>query len=255
MKIELRKEIIMKKIKIISLVVVFMLLLVTLMYLISNKATVYTNDNVSSKEATINSFSKPQVVKVTYKTISRKEFLQYLAKSEGTNVATAIKIDARLTKSFEGKHPEFFGKMATQKSAGYYEYGYITRTVDMGPIYYEESGKGKEDEIRIEESVAEQIYVNGSFRNFVYVSDPFTTRQEGNYSWHQTYSHTFLDDHPIQFTAMARGYVEVAVNSGFQSTLGVALEGIGFSISYSTGTTYYYRKTCTFPTWTYSLYP
>jgi len=247
----------MKKIKIISLVVVFMLLLVTLMYPISNKVTVYANDNVPSKEATINSFSKPQVVKVTYKTISRKEFLQYLAKSEGTNVATAIKIDAMLTKSFEGKHPEFFGRMATQESAGegHYEYGYVSRVVNFGLSYYEGTFGPESEEIQIEESVCTKVYVNGSFRNFVYVSDPFTEPCSGHYTWHQTYSHTFLDNPPIQFTAMAAGYAEVAVNSSLQTTLGAALEEVGFSLSYSTGTTYYYRKTCTFPTWTYSLYP
>lgn len=231
----------MKKVRIVSLIVISMLLVVTLAYSISgNKVSVYA-------EVTINGFSEPQVIEETYKVISREEFLQYLAKSKITSVANAIKIDKMLTKSFEEKHPEFFGKIANQQLSGHYEYGYISRTVDMGPIY----GSRR---ILIKESVITKIYVNGSFRQFVYVSDPSTSPGNGYFTWHETDSHTFLD-YPTQFTAMAAGYAEVAINSSEQVTLGVQLENVGFSFSYSLGMTYYYRKDCYLPQWTYNLYP
>lgn len=245
----------MKKIKIISLVVVFIFLLVTSLYLISNRAIVTSNNDVLSKEATANSF-KPQVVKLTYRAISRKEFLQYLAKSKGTNITNAINIDTMLTRSFKEKHPEFFGKKASQKSTGHYEYSYIARTIDMGPMYYEKSGKRKKEEVRIKEFVYTKVYVNGSSRSFVYVSDPFTDQQGGNYSWHQASSHTFLEnDHPAQFVAMATGYAEVAVNNVHQISLGAPLGVIWFRFRRSVSVPYYYTKDCFLPTWRYVLHP
>jgi len=231
----------MRKLRIVFLVVVSMLLVVTLVLpIIGDKVSAY-------KEVTINGFSKPQVIEETYKVISREEFLRFLAKFKRTSVTDAIKIDKMLTKSFEEKHPEFFRKIVNQQLSGHYEYGYFTRTVDMGPIY----GSRR---ILIKESVSTKVYVNGSFREFVYVLDPFTFPGNGYFTWYQTFSHTCLES-PTQFTAMAAGYAEVAINSRKQSTLGVELEGVGFSFSNSVGSTYYYRKDCYLPQWTYNLYP
>ena len=87
------------------------------------------------------SSSVPTVIngstETTYKKISKKEFLQYFAKSQNISVIDAIKTDIILTEEFEKKHPELFVRNNTIRSSGHYEYGYISKVVDFGPVYYE----------------------------------------------------------------------------------------------------------------------
>ncbi len=181
--------------------------------------------------------------------VSQKQFILFMAKIDKVSFREALKYDLIMTKKFEQKHPEIFNNSlkAENYSSGHYEYAYISRYVYFGPTY----GGGQ---IWIREVVPTKIYVNGSFRYFVYAHSPFTQPYTGNYTWHQSYGNTDLDS-PIQFTAMCSGYAEVAIDRSETNSIGIELEGSGFTLSFTQGNTFYYRKICDFPTWTYSLYP
>ena len=194
----------------------------------------------------------PVLIKETTKTISFSEIISGLEKTEGLNRREAIRYIVNKEKAFEKLHPELFASRS-DISSGHYEYMQLSHYEGFGEVYWESFGMEQSGQLVIQQSVYAEVYVDGSFRQFVWVGDPFTTPGSGGYTWHPTYNHT-RQDSPTQFTAMSSGYAEVAIGSTYQFSIGVDLEGAGFSFSYSSGSTYYYRKTCNFPIWTYNLY-
>ncbi|MGB9831746.1 MAG: hypothetical protein ACPLSP_06730, partial [Fervidicoccus fontis] len=211
--------------------------------------------------------------------LTKQQFLRDLAIIKKVSLLNLELLDLKLTKKFESMHPEIFSNNATVQSSGYYQYMYISRDVNFGYTYGNNS-------IIIREVVPAKVYVNGSFRQFVYVDNPFTRPvTSGSYTWTQSYTHTFLDDPPISFDAMGSGYAEVAISSSLSTSIGVELLGNGFTLRWTkketqilpkvellgngftragtvgniyyyrkVGNINYYRKICDFPTWHYSLY-
>jgi len=208
-------------------------------------AVLFTNATASCKEVPYN----PIVSKRQIEIVSRTQFIKRIVKSENISYSKALKYDAEMTKKFEQTHPDLFRPIKTYGStSGHYEYAYISRYVYFGYTY-----GGNYIEIR--QTVPVKIYVYGSFRSFVYAQNPFTQSCSGGYTWYQSYNHTDLGSPPTQFTALSSGYAEVTIDSSLALSIGIELVGNGFSLTFTQGSTYYYRKICDFPVWTYNLYP
>ncbi len=179
----------------------------------------------------------PVLIKETAKTISLSEAISGLKKAEGLNRRKAVEYIINNEKAFEKLHPELFTSHSNI-SSGHYEYVQLSRSEYFGQVHWKHCGIERSMPIVVQQFVYAEVYVDESSRQFVWVSDPFTTPISGRYTWHPTYNHT-RQDSPVQFTAMSNGYAEVSTSSS-----------IFFC---SLGSTYYYRKACDFSMWTYNL--
>lgn len=197
--------------------------------------------SVSAKDT-----QEPTVTGVVTQILSHSEFMKILAKSKGISLLSAELYDASMKENFQKMHPELFGPASAKSITGYYEpltysrYTYCGLSYGGCPIY-------------ITQYVPAEVYVDGSFREFVYVLTPYSQPGSGNYTWVPSYNYVELNS-PTQFTARGAGYAEVAIQTSQQFTIGLELQGLGFTVSYTSGTTMYYRKSCTLSTWSVSLY-
>ena len=245
----------MKKI-IIALIILVMMFCISPFKASANNGVISSNGlSSASQNVSVNDIQYPIIINKTVKTISFHELISGLAKTKGMSPSAAAKYILSKEKEFEKRNPELFASYSTSTS-GHYEYVLYSRDMQFGYVYWQTNPFGGEDSgpLVIRQAVYAEVYVYGSFRQFAWVGDPFTEADSnGGYTWHPAYNHTRLDS-AIQFTALSSGYSEVAISSSFSGTIGAQLEGAGFSFSYSSGSTYYYRKNCDFPTWTVKLY-
>ena len=179
----------------------------------------------------------PVLIKENIRAVSFSEVVSGLEKTEGLNRRKAAEYIINNEKAFEKLHPEISASHSNI-FPGYYEYVQLSRSEYFGQVYWKHYGIERSRSVVVQQFVYVEVYVDESSRQFVWVSDPFTTPVSGGYTWHLTYNHT-RQDSPTQFTAMSSGYAEVSTSSS-----------IFFC---SLGSTYYYRKTCDFPIWTYNL--
>ena len=179
----------------------------------------------------------PVLIKETIKTVSFSKFISGLEKTEGLNRREAVEYIGNKEKAFGKLHPELF-TLYSNLSSGRYAYVQLSRSEYFGQVYWKHYGIERSRSVVIQQFVYAEVYVDEFSRQFVWVSDPFTMQDNSRYAWHSTYNHTRRDS-PTQFTAMSSGYAEVSTSSS-----------IFFRFL---GSTYYYRKTCDFPIWTYNL--
>jgi len=184
----------------------------------------------------------PVLIKETARTVSFPEITSGLEKTEGLNSNEVTEYIINKEKTFEKLHPGLFISYSDPAS-GHYEYMQFSRYEYFGKIHWLHYGAEQSSPIVIQQSVYAEVYVYGSFRQFVWVSNPFTATTINEYKWYPTYNHT-RQESPTQFTVMSSGYAEVATN----------LKGASFGIFYPHGGSYYYRKNCDFLMWTYSLH-
>ncbi len=213
--------------KVIAALIIFVLVFYLTSFMVNAK-TLPENINIQC----------PVLIKETTKTVSFSEVISGLEKTEGLNRREAIEYIINKEKAFEKLHPEFFATHS-DISSGHYEYVQLSRSEYFGQVYWKRYGIKQSRPVVIQQSVYAEVYVYKSFKQFVWLSNPFTTPSSGAYTWHSTYNYT-RQDSPTQFTAMSSGYAEVAISSPI--------------FFYFSGNTYYYRKTCDFPIWTHSLY-
>ncbi len=199
-----------------------------------------TNDTEIQLKIQEKSWEDPVHVKV----LTREEFLKTLAYSMKISLIEAQEFDFEKTMMFEKIHLGFVPSISI--NSGHYEYITIQNSQFFGPTL--------KSYIYVTEYAPAKVYVDGSFRQFIYVANPYSVPSSGDYTWYQTYSYSDLANPPVTVTLLCDGYAEVSINSSDQWTLGVQLEGLGFSFSHSVGTIYYYRKYCHFYPYTYSLY-
>ena len=179
----------------------------------------------------------PVLIKENIRTVSFSKFISGLEKTEGLNRREAVEYIGNKEKAFEKLHPELF-TLYSNLSSGRYAYVQLSRSEYFGQVYWKHYGIERSRSVVIQQFVYAEVYVDEFSRQFVWVSDPFTMQDNSRYAWHSTYNHTRRDS-PTQFTAMSSGYAEVSTSSS-----------IFFRFL---GSTYYYRKTCDFPIWTYNL--
>ena len=99
--------------------------------------------------------------------------------------------------------------------------------------------------VQIELGGVWELYTNGSFRQLNCISSKWCKASgSGVYEWDCFHVTDATGKYPTTCVNLkSRGAIVIKVSKSQTSTIGVSLEGLGFSLSSTSGQTYYYRKT------------
>ncbi len=180
------------------------------------------------------------------KTLTRDEFLNQLMSLKHISLSEAVELDAQTRIAFETNNPQVAVAMATD--SGHYEYLTVYTRQDFGTWLWP---------AQVELGVLAQVYVDGSFRQFSVVYSPAYTQivSSGRYTWETMYAQATEPD-LVTLVLNGRGVLNTTIDTSISGSGEIAhFRGYGFTVGLSFGTTWYVRKVCQFPTYTYFLYP
>jgi hypothetical protein len=159
------------------------------------------------------------------------------------SLSEAAKLDAQTRTAFETNNPQAAAAMTTD--SGHYEYLTVYTRQDFGPWLYPGN---------VELGVLAEVFVDGTFRQFVTVGSAYTSCiSSGMYTWEQMYAQA-AEPSLTTVVLNGRGVLIAAIDVTLSGTIDY-FKLHGFSGGATVGGTYYLRRVCQFPTYTYKLYP